>query len=76
MTRRANTSVTSAGNGLTAQAASRFITTLIPESAVSITNFLSFHSLEKPVFDVRRCLGCALALFFFWQHIPVPTRGV
>ena len=72
MTRRANTSVTSVGNGLIAQAASRFITTLIPESVVSITNFLSFHSLEKPVFDVLGASGVPWLLFLAAYPCPYP----
>ena len=72
MTRRANTSVTSVGNGLIAQAASRFITTLIPESVVSITNFLSFHSLEKPVFDVLGASGVPWLLFFGSLSLSLP----
>ena len=73
ISRQGNMSAIAAGNGLTAQAASRFITTLTPENAVSTIHLLPSIPLGF-FFLTCWCLGCAWA-FFFPTAYPCPYPG-
>lgn len=70
MINHASMSVIYAGNGLTARAASQFITTLILENAVSFIGF--FSSIPSAELSVPRV---HLTLFFSPSAYPCPHPG-